>query len=42
MAVSASSLYSGHTSVQRMLFVIMLCKFNVERCFLPVEIFFYK
>jgi len=40
MAVSACSLYSGHTSVLRMLFVIMLCEFNGARCFLPVEFFF--
>lgn len=40
MAVSASSLHSGHASVQLMLFVIMLCEFNGGRCFLPVEFFF--
>ena len=40
MAVSAPSLYSGHALVQRMLFVIMLHEFNMERLFLPVEIFF--
>ncbi len=40
MAVSAFSFYLVYALVELMLFIVMLHKFNGQRCFLRIKFFF--